>query len=159
MHPKHYRVRIFFDICRGFVFPVACLWLVVSLENIQLGRATIPCYILAIMLWAGARVYYSDFIQSRETKRLGARPIPCVVGRLPGNIDILFSMIRSFKRSYLFDPYLELFERYQATTLNMRILWTDQVSDSAPRSMARHIRLFNDLGTFILDYIHGPRSL
>lgn len=130
MHPKHYRVRIFFDICRGFVFPVASLWLVVFLENIQLGRATIPCYILAIMLWAGARVYYSDFIQSRETKRLGARPIPCVVGRLPGNIDILFYMMRSFKTSYLFNTYLDLFEQYQSTTLNLRILWEDQVSDA-----------------------------
>jgi hypothetical protein len=84
------------------------------------------------MLWAGARILFSEFVHSREMRRVGTRPIPRVVGKWPGNIDILFRMMRSFKTSYLLDPYLELFERHQATTLNLRILWADQVSDSAP---------------------------
>jgi hypothetical protein len=99
------------------------------MENIRLGYATIPCHILAVMLCAGARILYSKFIQSQETRQFGATPVPRVVGKLPGNIDILFSMMRSFKTSYLFDTYLDLFEKYQSTTLNLRILWEDQVSD------------------------------
>ena len=153
MHPKHYRVRIFLDICRGFVFPIACLSLLTSLTNIQLGYAAFACHLFAVMLWAGARILYSEYVHSREMRKVGARPIPRVVGKWPGNIDILFSMIRSFKRSYLFDPYLELFERYQATTLNMRILWTDQVSDSAPRSMAdQHRDIFDYSMTLVLSF-------
>jgi len=129
MHPKHYRIRIFFDICRAFALPIACLTLVASLEDIRLGYVAIPCHIFTIMLWGGARILYADFIQSREMKRLGARHIPRVAGRWPGNVDILLSMMRSYKTSYLADTYLDLFEQYQSTTLNLRILWVDQVSD------------------------------
>jgi hypothetical protein len=131
MHPKHYRIRLFFDICYGFAFPIACVSFVAFLKNIRLGYATIPCYILAVVLWVEARILSTDFIQWREMKRLGARPIPRVAGNWPGNVDILFNMMRSYKTSYLADTYLELFEKYQSTTLNLRILWVDQVCDDS----------------------------
>lgn len=129
MHPKHYRIRLLFDICHGFASPIACVSFAAFLKNIRLGYATIPCHILAVVLWVGARILYADFIQWREMKRLCARPIPRVAGKWPGNVDILFSMMRSYKTSYLVDTYLELFEKYQSTTLNLRILWADQVCD------------------------------
>ena len=119
MHPKHYRIRLFFHICYGLALPIACLSFVDFMKNIRLGYATIPCHILAVVLWVGARVLYADFIQWRDMKRLGARPIPRVSGKWPGNVDILLNMMLSFKTSYLVDPYLELFEKYQATTLNL----------------------------------------
>ncbi|GAW02064.1 cytochrome P450 monooxygenase CYP63 [Lentinula edodes] len=36
-------------------------------------------------------------------------------------------MLRAFKTSYILDVYLQLFEEYQCTTLNTRILWTDHI--------------------------------
>ena len=127
MHPKHYRIRMFFDICRGFIVPSAVLSLVTSQTNIRLGCMTLPCHIFAVLLWTGARILYAEWMQPREARKLGAIPIPRVNGKWPGNVDVLFSMMRSFKTSYLFDTYLNLFEEYQCTTLNLRILWEDQV--------------------------------
>lgn len=36
-------------------------------------------------------------------------------------------MMKSFGKSYIMDIYLELFEEYQTTTLNTRILWSDNI--------------------------------
>jgi hypothetical protein len=171
MHPKHYRIRIFFDICRAFILPIAGISLVTSLANVRLGYLAFPCHIFAVTLCAGARILYSDFIQSRETKQLGARRVPRIVGKWPGNVDILFSMMRSFKTSYLVDTYLDLFEKYQSTTLNLRILWVDQVSDTlldlCSRTSAVNIQAilywFSDGAPFNptspLDYNHGQGPL
>lgn len=61
------------------------------------------------------------------------RMIPHVVGKWPGNIDILLRMMKAFKTAYILDVYLDLFEEYQCTTLNTRILWVDQVCATAVR--------------------------
>jgi hypothetical protein len=66
-------------------------------------------------------------MQEKEARLLGARLIPCVVGKWPGNIDVLLDMMRAFKSSYVLDVYLQLFEEYQCTTINTRILWSDTV--------------------------------
>ena len=58
---------------------------------------------------------------------MGAKPIKRIRGKWPGNIDVLFRMMKAFKTSYIMDVYLELFQEYQCTTLNTRILWVDQV--------------------------------
>lgn len=86
-----------------------------------------PWYILSVLICAGARILLSEAVNYREAKRLRAQPIPRVAGKWPGNVDVLFKMLRSVKTSYLVNSYLELFEEYQATTLNLRILWVDQV--------------------------------
>lgn len=129
MHPRHYRIRILLDILRGIVLPAVAVSLVTSYFNVRLGYTTIPCWTFAVALWAGTRILWSEMIQQREAKRLGARPIPRVIGKWPGNIDVLFKMMRSFKTSYLVNTYLDLFDEYKATTLNLRILWEDQVGD------------------------------
>ncbi|KAG6837575.1 hypothetical protein H0H93_006989 [Arthromyces matolae] len=59
--------------------------------------------------------------------RLGAKPIPRVVGKWPGNVDVLLKMLKAFKTAYVVDVYLQLFEEYQSTTLNLYILWADQI--------------------------------
>ena len=66
-------------------------------------------------------------IRAQDRYQMGAREIPRVVGKWPGNIDVLFKMMKAFKTSYILDVYLQLFEEYQCTTLNTRILWSDMV--------------------------------
>jgi cytochrome P450 len=118
---------MFFDICRGVIGPCVALSFVASQADIPLGYLALPCHAFAIVLFATARIMYSNWIQSWEAGKLGAVPIRRVVGKWPGNVDVLFSMMRSFKTSYLADPYLNLFQEYQCTTLNLRILWVDQI--------------------------------
>ncbi len=70
---------------------------------------------------------FYDFKQHQTCRRLGTKPIPRIRGKWPGNIDVLLRMMKAFKTAYLMDVYLELFQEYQCTTLNTRILWVDQV--------------------------------
>lgn len=119
---------MFLDLCHGLIGPCVALSFVASQADISLGYLALPCHIFAIVICATARIWYSNWIQSWEARKLGAVPIRRVIGKWPGNVDVLFSMMRSFKTSYLADPYLDLFQEYQCTTLNLRILWVDQVN-------------------------------
>lgn len=155
MHPKHYRIRMLIDIFRGFLLPGVVVSIAVSYIQTELAYHAAPYHALAILIWAGGRIFYSEMTQRREANRLGAVAIPRVAGNWPGNVDVLFRMMRSFKTSYLLNTYLDLFEEYQATTLNLRILWEDQASPISKR-------LFNSIQVDCLDnldYIHGSGTL
>ena len=136
MLPGRYdhRVRLLLDLCRAVIIPSAAL----SLLLLRRGQHTQPVltlflHVIVIVVWAVTRHWIKRYIQSRECKRLGATPIPRVVGRWPGNIDVLLKMMRAFRTSYILDVYLNLFEEYQCTTLNLNILWVDHVSLSSRR--------------------------
>ncbi|KAF9466774.1 cytochrome P450 monooxygenase CYP63 [Collybia nuda] len=127
MNPALYRVRLFLDLCRTIFLPSLILSLTLSFARRRLGLLTVPAHIIFIIIWASTKGALSKFIQDREAIRLGAKPIPRIVGKWPGNIDILLKMLRAFKTSYVLDVYLQLFEEYQCTTLNTRILWSDNI--------------------------------
>ncbi|KZT30241.1 cytochrome P450 monooxygenase CYP63 [Neolentinus lepideus HHB14362 ss-1] len=127
MHPTQYRTRILLDVVRVLVVPSAILSLYLQLSGTHLGPLGLPCHAAFIIVCAYTRCLYSDWVQSMDAKRLGAKPIPRVVGKLPGNIDVLYKMMKAFKTAYILDVYLALFEEYQCTTLNTRILWVDQI--------------------------------
>lgn len=95
---------------------------------VNLGYLTIPSYLAAIFIVAFAQVMYTERVEAGEARRLGARPIPRVVGKWPGNIDIVFRLFADLKTGYMQDVFLELFEEYQCTTLNLRIFWTNKAS-------------------------------
>ncbi|KAK7443501.1 hypothetical protein VKT23_015674 [Stygiomarasmius scandens] len=124
--PGNYRARLLLDLCQVVVLPVLVLLVLTRIYETHLWWP-LPTYILFIALWAVAKGLIEDILQSQERYRLGAKAIPCVVGKWPGNIDVLLRMMRAFKTSYLMDVYLELFEEYQCTTLNLRILWRDSI--------------------------------
>lgn len=127
-HPTYYRTRLLIDVLRIFVLPVAAVWQAQRLIGIQLGFLNLPSSILAIITWGWIRNLYYDYNQAQEMKRLGAKPVPRIRGKWPGNIDVLLRMMKAFKTAYIMDVYLELFQEYQSTTLNTRIMWVDQVS-------------------------------
>lgn len=150
LNPKLYRTRLFLDLLRIFVLPVFVLLQAASFAGIRLGYLALPAGILAIIGWGYLRNVFSDFKQSREARRLGAKPIIKIRGKWPGNIDILLRMMKAFKTSYLMDVYLELFQEYQCTTLNTRILWVDQVRVMVLRK--RTCPINSNLGE---DHLHG----
>jgi len=129
--PGNYRARLLLDLCQVVVLPVLVLLVLTRIYETHLWWP-VPTYILFIALWVMAKGLIKDILQSQERYRLGAKAIPCVVGKWPGNIDVLLRMMRAFKTSYLMDVYLELFEEYQCTTLNLRILWRDSVGYMSP---------------------------
>ena len=131
MNPTRYRVRLLLDICRIICLPVFVFSLGLNITQKHLGFLTIPSHVLFIALWASVKHALRNHIQDREARRLGAKRIPQVVGKWPGNIDILLKMLRAFRTSYVLDVYLNLFEEYQCTTLNTRILWMDNVRNSS----------------------------
>ena len=131
MNPARYRIRFCLDISRTICLPVFVLSLALYIAQKNLGILTIPSHILFILLWAALIGALRRCIQDREARCLGAKPIPRIVGKWPGNIDILLKMLRAFKTSYVLDVYLNLFEEYKCTTLNTRILWSDNVRSSS----------------------------
>lgn len=136
LNPKMYRTRLLLDVLRIFVFPLVTLYEAQEYTGLKLGLLAPPAYFGAIVFWGFIRNLFYDFQQYRNCSRLGAKPIPRIKGKLPGNIDILLRMMKAFKTAYLMDVYLELFREYQCTTLNTRILWVDQVRSTAHRVSA-----------------------
>lgn len=127
LNPKFYRVRLSLDILRIFVFPCVILSQACRRWGVRLGFFSLPAHIFAVILWGWIRNLNYDIRQAREAARLGTKPVPRIKGKWPGNVDVLLRMMKAFKTAYLMDVYLELFQEYQCTTLNTRILWVDQV--------------------------------
>jgi len=127
-HPSNFRVRLMFDLFSALAVPSIILKLILQLYFIHLGRCAPVVYVAFIFCWAMLKGAYATSKQHELAGQLGARPIPSVVGKWPGNLDILLRMTSAFKTSYVLDVYLQLFEEYQCTTLNLRILWADNVS-------------------------------
>lgn len=153
MNPARYRIRLCLDIFRTICLPVFVLSLALNLAQKHLGFLTVPSHALFIVLWAASKGALLKHIQDREAIRLGAKPIPRIVGKWPGNIDILLKMLRAFKTSYVLDVYLNLFQEYQCTTLNTRIFWTDNVSSSLNVLQVVDVCL-----TQLSDNINGSRA-
>lgn len=128
LNPKLYRTRLFLDVLRIFVLPCVILNYVCQRFGVRLGFLAIPVYPAAIVFWGFLNNIWHDIKSTVEAKRLGAKPIKRIRGKWPGNIDVLFRMMKAFKTAYIMDVYLELFQEYQCTTLNTRILWVDQVN-------------------------------
>jgi hypothetical protein len=134
--PGNYRLRLLLDLA---IAPLSVLLIVIL--RLQLGLFAIPAYFSVIFAWTTIRGKYAEFKHLREAHSFGARPIPQVVGKWPGNLDVLLRMIVAFKTSYISDVYLQLFEQYQSTTLNVRILWRDNVRFSRLESLHFFVRL------------------
>jgi hypothetical protein len=128
MDPRWYRTRLFLDVVRLLLFPAALLAMSLHLIRLRLAGIHLLCYPIFTLLWAIAKGFYHDRTQTREARQLGAQLIPRVVGRWPGNVDVLVRILHSTKTGHLYDVYLELFDEYKATTLNLRIFWIDHVS-------------------------------
>lgn len=134
MQYGRYRLRILSDLIRAVGLPCLSFAALLRLLDVRLGYLALPSYLLSILAWGWGVSSYNAWKQQREMRMLGARPIPRVKGKWPGNLDILLRLLRKSKTSYALEPYLELFREYECTTLNTRILWVDTVSKIGVRS-------------------------
>jgi ABC-type Fe3+-siderophore transport system permease subunit len=79
---------------RFFGIPILLTYLVLRLSQCQ--STSWPqsllfgiLYILSVPLFWSVRNIIRLRLQDREARRLGARPIPRIKGKWPGNIDVL----------------------------------------------------------------------
>jgi hypothetical protein len=128
MHPaSRFRLRLLRDILRIFILPAVPFTIALNASRTHLGYLTLPCYMVFISLVSFVVITYSDHVQAREAHRLGARLVPRVVSKWPGNLDILLRIMSERNSGYMQDVYMNLFHEYKSTTLNLRILWADKV--------------------------------
>ncbi|GBE85606.1 Cytochrome P450 52E2 [Sparassis crispa] len=123
----NYRLRLFRDLVRIAAVPSVSLYIIANVADIHFGLLAFPAYLAFAAVWAYAVALYTDLAQDREAGRLGARQIPRVVGKWPGNIDVLLQLLEASPKSYISMFQLALFEKYQSTTINLRLLWQDWI--------------------------------
>ena len=127
MDPANYRARLLRDVFQDYLLPIFCWRCILSYLPYRWGVFSVPTYPVFVILWITTRSKIIEAQRERRARALNAKTIPCVRGRWPGNVDVLLKMMRAFKTSYVLDVYLQLFEEYQCTTLNLRLLWRDNV--------------------------------
>ncbi|KAG6867246.1 hypothetical protein C0993_005269 [Termitomyces sp. T159_Od127] len=127
MNPNQFRLRLLLDLFQLVAVPAIVLSLFLRLSHQRLGYLTAPAHLAFVIAWAFAKRSILDFQRYRDAQKLYAKQIPRVVGKWPGNVDVLVKMLKAFKTAYVLDVYLELFEEYQCTTLNLYIFWADQI--------------------------------
>ncbi|KAF8308481.1 cytochrome P450 monooxygenase CYP63 [Clavulina sp. PMI_390] len=86
-------------------------------------------YTFATPLYWTMKVQYDYFMAKREARRLGVELVPEVKGKWPGNLDVLFEAAEARKTSYSISDISYLFERMgdKIDTINLRVLWQDQI--------------------------------
>ena len=131
----NYRTRILAQIFRAIILPPLFTYFLPlpSLWSYLLCFLSIPLFITVRTTWA-------THIQNVEARHLGARPITRVKGRYPGNIDIMLLLTKTAKEDYIFEFYRQMFEKYGELTLNLRILWNDQVRTMAQSAASQDLR-------------------
>ena len=127
-HPfSRYRLRLFWDFVRIVLVPSATFAAFICLAKRELCWIA-PFAWLAFLLAAGyIRLQYHCYQQRADARRRGGRLPPEVVGKWPGNIDILLKLGKATRTRYPGTFYLSLFEEYKSTTLNLKLLWADWV--------------------------------
>lgn len=129
MEATNYRRRITLALVRVFFIPPLSAFAVAYYYGINTLFVAV-LMVLSVPLSIVGRSNYSTFVNRRRAKQLGAREIPCIVGRLPGNLDIMFGMVKSFQQGYVLQGLAELFEKQNSTIINTRVLWDDQACSS-----------------------------
>ncbi|CAE6433878.1 unnamed protein product, partial [Rhizoctonia solani] len=84
-------------------------------------------YVISVPIFWGFRNTIRDVMRAREAKRLGARIVPKVKGKWPGNIDLLIKLVGSLQSGYVAEVWDELAKEY-GNTFNMRLLWDDMAN-------------------------------
>ncbi|SJL14432.1 uncharacterized protein ARMOST_17889 [Armillaria ostoyae] len=106
--------------------------------NVNPGHCYISSWVVALGATSSALVYwalyvvYTDYTHKKNARSMGARLIPRVQGKLPGNIDIVAKSVRVWAEGYPSDGFEEMIEAH-GNIFNMRLLWSDMVITTSPK--------------------------
>lgn len=127
-HPfSRYRLRLFWDFVRILLVPSTLFIGLLHFTHTRLGWLTLPAYFSWLFAVGLTRVKATEIIQTRAARQLGGRLPTQVRGKWPGNLDILIKLGKAAKSRYPAGFFHDLFEEYQCTTLNLKLLWSDLV--------------------------------
>jgi hypothetical protein len=125
-----------------FILGPACVFLlwttILHLARLSSSSTFVPSENLAFGTWVtlylvsiGISSTFTSLIRKyrnmREARKFGAQLVPRVRTGWPGNVDLFYSALFCWRKSYFMEPFKELFEKYGSTTLNLGLLWGDQV--------------------------------
>jgi cytochrome P450 len=97
-----------------------------------------------------AHVLVDGRLQQRKANRLGARLIPRLQGKWPGNLDKLVNMVMRSENEYL-GRHLEDEMKVLGPTINFRFFWEDLIMTTEPQ----HIKTI--LATDFDNYVKGAK--
>ncbi|KAI3611978.1 cytochrome p450 monooxygenase pc-3 [Moniliophthora roreri] len=97
--------------------------------------------------FAAIRIILKEVKQRREAYAMGARLVPRVHGKLPGNLDVLRQMMVNWRKG---DGLGEVIEE-KGPIFNMHVLWDDMIVTIWPEHL--HILLASDFP----NYVKGER--
>ncbi|KAG2055986.1 cytochrome P450 [Suillus hirtellus] len=137
------------------IFPTASSVIIVgSLACLQ-GFPVSPWLLLALVLGAAplglaAYIFADELSQRRKATRLGARLVPRIQGKWPGNLDTLVNVILMLEIEYLGQSVLDEMKEL-GPTLNYRCLWEDYIVTTEPQ----HVKTI--LVTDFHNYVKGAK--
>lgn len=128
--------------------------IVVRLASLK-GVRVSPWLMSAVVLGAAplgfaAYVLADEISQQRKAKRLGARLIPRIKGKWPGNLDKVVTMVMKNENEYLGRPIEEEI-KVLGPTINFRFFWEDLILTTDPQ----HIKTI--LATDFDNYVKGAK--
>ncbi|KAG2156910.1 cytochrome P450 [Suillus bovinus] len=127
---------------RGFlsvIFPTASSIIIIQHLAFLQGFRVSPWPLSLVVLGAAplgfaAYIFMDEISQRRRATRLGARLVPRVKGKLPGNLDKIVGIFMRLETEYLGQPALDEMKEL-GPTLNFRFFWEDDIMTSEPQHM------------------------
>ncbi|KAG1750539.1 cytochrome P450 [Suillus paluster] len=144
---------------RGLLFVVvpATSFVVIVVRLASLNGFRISPWLMSAMVLSAAPLGFAAYVladgrlQQRKADRLGARLIPRVQGRWPGNLDKIMNMVLTSENEYLGSVSIILYRIILGPTINLRFLWEDIILTAEPQ----HIKTI--LATDFDNYVKGPK--
>ncbi|KAH7882560.1 cytochrome P450 [Phlebopus sp. FC_14] len=129
--------------------------LVTRVLSFSLGRTLRPAFTSAIAVFGvpiilSVSIFARERSQHRRAAALGARLIPRIRGRWPGNADELWNMVRRAETDYIGQALWEQ-NKIHGPTVNLRFLWEDIIVTTEPQ----HVKTI--LATDFNNYVKGEK--
>ncbi|KAG1903106.1 cytochrome P450 [Suillus fuscotomentosus] len=137
------------------IFPTASSVIIVGRLACLQGFPVSPWLLSAMVLGAAplglaAYIFVDELSQRRKATGLGARLVPRIQGRWPGNLDTLMNVILMLEIEYLGQSVLDEMKEL-GPTLNYRCLWEDYIVTTEPQ----HVKTI--LVTDFHNYVKGAK--
>ncbi|KAF9481093.1 cytochrome P450 [Pholiota conissans] len=145
-------------LAKGFFLLAASIGVLSSSLSYLTSKAgyDVPTWLLLVLCAGSVPIITSIYVigdkllKWRAAQRIGARMVPEVQGKYPGNLDVLQIMIKNLEDGYPGDGLDELLEKH-GQVVNMRVAWSDLIMTTSPE----HIKTI--LATDFQNYVKGPR--
>lgn len=121
-----YRTTFLLSLVHTFVLPPVVVSFILHFFSETFSVPLLS--VISVPVAFALQTLWTSHQHASAARRLNALPIPVVRGKWIGNLDILKVLLHGWRNGYINDTLREFFIQYQSPTINLRILWVDQVS-------------------------------